>query len=1267
MKLNFLKRIISTVLATAMLLGAMQSTIVSVAAADLNNANKAQSTDSTEQKEPTGEDIIREELAARTPVTKDRSAIDPWSQAAIYKDGQLYAQGGFMLMWWTALNLARDAKGEGASNADRSETVEYVLNQDLLYEGMSMGEDPMTVHNKVFTIDLNGCMLYRTDGKGRVLKIGGGSNVTIMDSNPNKKHNGTIGKHDLWKPSQNGTDVISGGIICGGYLKTEDGGGVMVDDASKLTMTGGTIAGNKADVGSGLYIGENCSADLSRGIPAICYNYSAGTSTDGGAVFLRSNSTIVGGYVHHNYADDWGGGVRAKGGNILVKNVIIYANTAEEDGGGLFIERIWTNQTVSVVGCKIVKNTSWEQGGGVYIWDNYKVNMSDCVVIDNTCNESGAGICLSSSVGTPLEISGKMTVRDNFETGTGSNIASNLYIENNNKLIVGKMALGSKVYIRTKKHADSYNGPSKSLLCEDSTTSHLFFFADEINYCVKYQDDPAKPNYRRMYLDKGTRVDDNIKTLSDTAPKLQTTPYKVESGPLKDTTMPLYKGYFEYDLMTTSDFVTLSPFYYSDGYFLEDPTVYNTHLASMSINAAMAAFGRTATLVGDSAYATHFANIKQLFSDIGCADVNLFLNEDYQKKPGYFGEEGRLSTIGVAITQKEIKANGETYTLVPVAIRGAGYESEWASNVSIGTEGEAQGFSDAAKQVYAHVQNYIKNYGLEEQAANGKVKFWVVGYSRAGATANITSKYLVDNYAEVGNQVYGYTFEAPMGGIASEEKKEAYTGNGTYPTIHNTINELDFVTFVAPTQMGFKRYGIDHRIGTSTKAGNGISYDTGSKYYQQRMQMIKQLNAIDPYFKFYDGWEVADINIVLSQLPLVGTNMIDTGEQIWDNPNEEARTMYTFLGWFYERVFADGLLLPLKDGKPDFSLTREYYAKRKPLAIIEGNVNHPNNYAYSEMTTQEAFTTLMYLLMEALTPEQQDQLIKYLIDTGTGILGGLGITFWDKEIFKDFVNVNPTLAALASIFVSFGTSLHDTLKVYFDLIYSWDERSASENAETLDWVMHQLITPRLGAILTQEQIDMLVEALPVVLWFVLNYASYDYEKNGVFTDDGMWGVGTFVNNASTIISYHFPEVNAAWVRSYDSFYNNDLQAYKVDAENLIYEPVSGDWSESTNKLTLTGQAGSSIFYSTDNGESWKLYTAETVMEENCESVLCFSIYRGVKSEIKTVTPDSWSGSLFGNGNIWIVIGGAALIVAACVVALEINRRKKKAAAKHTEQ
>ena len=1246
MKHKILKRTIAAVLSLMMLVSAIPLTAITAFAADTDT--KQTVVDSVKV-DLSGEDIIKQELAARTPVTKDRSEIKSTSQAAVYKDGELYDQGDFSPMWNVAMSLADDATGDKANDPTKSRTIEYVLNQDFWYDASWFGEETMTISNKVFTIDLNGCLLYRKDGAGRVIMIDNGSIVTIMDSNPTKEHNGRLEAHNIWKPSLLGTGQypLYGGVICGGYLKTSDGGGVMVNNGSSLTMTGGTIAGNKADCGSGLFIGEKCSADMSRGVSQICYNYSAGTSNDGGAVFLRTDASVVGGYVHHNYADDWGGGVRAKGGNILVKDMIIYANTSEEEGGGLFIERRWIGQTVTVTGCKIIGNMAGEQGGGVYIWDNYSVNMSDCIIVDNVTNQSGGGICLSNYVNTPLHISGKMIVRDNFEVGTGRKIKSNLYLEGNNKLVVETMSLGSEVHIRTKKHADEYNGPSKSLLSKQTGSSHLFFFADEEGYCVKYQDDPDVTNYRRMYLEKGTRVEDHTQILTDTSPELLSTGYTLMSGQYKDTTMPLYKGYFEYGLMSSSDFDSLSPFYYSDGYFFEDPTVYNTHLATMSINMAVAAFGRSTSDVGDNAYANHFANVKQLFYDIGCADVNFFANEDYQMKPAYYGEDGRLSTIAVAISQKEIKLNDETYTLVPIAIRGGGYEAEWASNVTIGAEGEAAGFSDAATQVYTHVQNYINNYGLSDKVANGKVKFWVVGYSRAGATANLTSKRLVDNYAEVGNQIYGYTFEAPMGGVESAIVYESYTGNGTYPTIHNTVNELDFVTLVAPAEMGFFRYGVDHLVG-STGGKAGIVNKPGSDYYEQRMKMIAQLNAINPYYKFDDSWEVADVNLILGNIPVIGTDIIDKGEQGWDDPNDECENMYRFLRWFFERVQGDGLGLPTKEiidpDNPnqditindilipisDFSYAREYFSTHKPLASIEGNINTADNYGYSELTVQEAAVQLMYLIMQSLTDEQMSEMVDGLMANVLILKSKLGVSgLYNKKV---------------------------------EYIDTWCTHTELQKAEKINWLMSNLLSAEggvdLATVLNEEQMDIVTEAIPVVLWFALNYASLDYQTSSL-VDDGMWGIGTFINNASAIISNHYQEVSVAWVRSYDSFYTNDVQSYTIDPKQISYvEPVA-HYASGTKQLSITAEGGASIFYSLDGGNSWILYTKEVAIEDAFEEIQYFSIYRGAKSEVKTVSMNPWSGTALGNGNIWFLILGCAFIVGFCVVGIEISRKKKK--------
>lgn len=1274
MKQKFLTKALSVLLAAIM----MVSVVPMAAITSLADEAGAATTGSAVESTLTPAEAIEKEMAERSTITKDRSAGEP-GPYAVFVDGELYASGEFYKVWNMALDKAAFiVEDEEHSNVGRSRNVEFVLYADMMYKSDWFSEETMTISNRLLTIDLNGHLLWRLDQGGSVIKVDDHSTVNIMDSNPTSVHAGKLDKYGMWSPSSGGSTKIKGGVICGGYLRVGDGGGIAVDNGSTVYLYGGTIAGNKADVGSGVYLDNGSTLNMSMGNSQICYNYCAGTMTDGGTVFLRGGCKVIGGYIHHNLADDYGGGVRAKGGDILIQDVVIYANKAEEYGGGIYTERSMINQTVTVTGCKIVSNYAGKKGGGGYLWDLYLTDISDCIVENNSAAKVGGGICIGSFMGTDVKISGKMIIRNNHVSTSDGVVNSNLCLEGDDDLIVGSLTLDSEVWVRTGTAASSYSGVKHTLLDRGTDTSQHVFFADESGYCVKYQDDPAKANYRHLYLEKGEKNDPVPKYLDDYSTKQQTTPYRVETGKNKGTAAPLYKGYFEYNLMSTDKYYSASPFYYSDGYFFEDPTYYNTHLATMSINVAVAAFGRMTDQVGDNAYANHFANVKQLFADIGCADTNFFANEDYQMKPAYYGEEDRLSTIGVAISQKEISMNGESYTLVPVAIRGGGYEVEWASNVSIGASGEADGFSDAARQVHGHVQNYIANYGLADKVASGKVKFWVVGYSRAGATANITSKYLVDSYAEVGNQIFGYTFEAPMGGNKAFIKNTEYTGFGKYPTIHNTVNELDFVTLVAPTEMGFIRYGVDHLVG-STKHEEGISYDVNSDYYKQRMKMIAQLSAINPYYKFNDSWQVADVNIVLGNIPVVGTNIVDQGEQIWDDPNPECKNMYTLLRWFFLRIQGDGLLLPevaITDPKnpnktiyvSDTSYSREYFSTYKPLADIVGNPKTAGNYGYSEMSVQEAAAALMTLVMESLTDEQMTNLMNAMM-INLGLLKGefVSFHFWDQSLFDYVVDQHDSwvaypIAAYTAAMMPFAMDVAKLVELYVNYIYDWDTYDSLKKAELIDWLMKKIFTTTGGVsiwtVLTEEQADLVAEALPVVLWFVLNYASMDYNTGD--HDDGMWGVGTFINNMSSIVSNHYQEVSVAWVRSYDSYYANDLQAYMLDTSKIQNNSPTGEYKSGKNTLTLTDESGSSIFYSTDGGNTWELYTDTVSFAKTPQKVLYFSIYRGVKSPVYELFLGNWVGSLITNGSFWFIVAGGAILVGLGITLKVVSKKRRKA-------
>ena len=324
MKHKILTKTLSVILATIMLVSSFHLSAITLLADDTQTSTKY----AIQSAPTTTTATLMAEMAARSPIKKDRSAgaAGPY---AVYVDGELRKTGEFSEVWNLAMDLAAYVKtDEEHSNQGRSQNVEFVLYYDMRYDASWFGEDTMTISNRIFTIDLNGHLLHRTDKDGSVIQVTDNSILTIMDSDPTREHLGYKVENNMWAPHlgtvlSDKTITINGGVISGGYYKTGDGGGIYADGQSTIYLLGGTIAGNKADVGSAVCLESGCKLDMSRGTSQICYNYAAGTTSDGGAIFLRSDSSVVGGYVHHNLADDYGGGIRAKGGNITIKDVAV--------------------------------------------------------------------------------------------------------------------------------------------------------------------------------------------------------------------------------------------------------------------------------------------------------------------------------------------------------------------------------------------------------------------------------------------------------------------------------------------------------------------------------------------------------------------------------------------------------------------------------------------------------------------------------------------------------------------------------------------------------------------------------------------------------------------------------------------------------------------------------------------------------------------------------------------------------------------------------
>ena len=193
-------------------------------------------------------------------------------------------------------------------------------------------------------------------------------------------------------------------------------------------------------------------------------------------------------------------------------------------------------------------------------------------------------------------------------------------------------------------------------------------------------------------------------------------------------------------------------------------------------------------------YNTRSRNIIQFMRDIGT--TNYHLNYYNTVKP-------ETDSIGVTMGWKPLS---DERILIPISVRGANYEKEWASNITFGsgndTNGEAKGFSDSATMVYNELIEYLKAQDPDAFNSDGALKggkkfiFWIVGYSRGAVVSNITAKRLVDMCNGTQSKVYAYCFACPIGGSSLTQKSDV-----NYRCIHNVIDAGDFVPTIAPAKM----------------------------------------------------------------------------------------------------------------------------------------------------------------------------------------------------------------------------------------------------------------------------------------------------------------------------------------------------------------------------------------------------------------------------------------------------------------------------------
>ena len=135
--------------------------------------------------------------------------------------------------------------------------------------------------------------------------------------------------------------------------------------------------------------------------------------------------------------------------------------------------------------------------------------------------------------------------------------------------------------------------------------------------------------------------------------------------------------------------------------------------------------------------------------------------------------------------------------MIALAIRGGGYEAEWASNFTIGISGQHDGFNTAKNNVLDFLKTYI-----DEQGIIGSVKIWITGYSRAAATANLLAGAIDDgetistDISYSCDDIYAYCFETPAGALVDDVKRKT-----RYNNIFNIINSSDPIPYLAPATL----------------------------------------------------------------------------------------------------------------------------------------------------------------------------------------------------------------------------------------------------------------------------------------------------------------------------------------------------------------------------------------------------------------------------------------------------------------------------------
>jgi hypothetical protein len=203
----------------------------------------------------------------------------------------------------------------------------------------------------------------------------------------------------------------------GGTSYAGNGGGIYAGGGSTVIWKSGTITGNRARSGGGVYV-DNGEFDLVTG--AVSFNTATGSTAGntrdgpaadiagGGGVYINGNGLfwLANGEVSDNSTAGSGGGVMVNGSvipdrpadvfdNCIMSGGSLNGNTSTgaswpHGGGGVYVAR----GAFEMLDGRITNNKSRRQGGGVFVWSRSLFVMSgNSAVTGNDGVGSSKAIC----------------------------------------------------------------------------------------------------------------------------------------------------------------------------------------------------------------------------------------------------------------------------------------------------------------------------------------------------------------------------------------------------------------------------------------------------------------------------------------------------------------------------------------------------------------------------------------------------------------------------------------------------------------------------------------------------------------------------------------------------------------------------------------------------------------------------------------------------------------------------------------------------------